>query len=1725
MKSLFPFLILVSTALAQPVPGLSWASRLATEGAPQEIRYGNGWYVGMLYSEGEEYWDYDEEMWEENYYTLYDNVVVRTQDGLSWTRHEISAGSRGQVRGLAHAGSTWLAVASDGQVYRSTNHAATWGEVGQLPVVVYEDTYGYEDEDGNWVEESYTYESRRYDPLHPVHLGGNTWLIIDGASGNVYRSTDNGANWSERGQTGQGMAFYDVVRGGGQLMVVGESGQIATSADDGATWAAQESGTGNTLVSVAYGNGRFVAVGQMNTVLTSIDGVNWQLQPTGGRRQWLSSVAFGDGVFVRADNGSVSGDGLVWTTPQWGGAAGSSVVYGQAGWLIVSGSYDGEGEVYQSVGGPVPEVEFYGNLPAGEVGQSYSYQITMDEWEVPATGYLALDLPSGLQFNEATGVLSGTPTVAGDYQITIYAGNENGYGSYQQISLTIYNQGAQPVPGLSWASRLATEGAPQEIRYGNGWYVGMLYSEGEEYWDYDEEMWEENYYTLYDNVVVRTQDGLSWTRHEISAGSRGQVRGLAHAGSTWLAVASDGQVYRSTNHAATWGEVGQLPVVVYEDTYGYEDEDGNWVEESYTYESRRYDPLHPVHLGGNTWLIIDGASGNVYRSTDNGANWSERGQTGQGMAFYDVVRGGGQLMVVGESGQIATSADDGATWAAQESGTGNTLVSVAYGNGRFVAVGQMNTVLTSIDGVNWQLQPTGGRRQWLSSVAFGDGVFVRADNGSVSGDGLVWTTPQWGGAAGSSVVYGQAGWLIVSGSYDGEGEVYQSVGGPVPEVEFYGNLPAGEVGQSYSYQITMDEWEVPATGYLALDLPSGLQFNEATGVLSGTPTVAGDYQITIYAGNENGYGSYQQISLTIYNQGGGSGDTKANQTLGAFPAVGAKTFGDAPFAVTLPSAGASGQPVVLSVKSGPATVSGNTVTLIGAGTVVLAANQAGNTNYNAAPEVTTSFTVSKANQTLGAFAAVGAKTFGDAPFAVTLPSAGASGQPVVLSVKSGPATVSGSTVTLIGVGTVVLAANQAGNANYNAADEVTASFVVSGESVRPDWTAPIGREFSMTVYAVVETKGQRIDEAGSMLAAFDVDGVLAGVAEPIDGPVGRLYVLTIWSDQTSLPGLELRVFDSARNEVVEIRETLDFEVNAILGQLNDPRVFQVRPPTIEQTIRLVTGWNWVSFNVEPEDPRVRILSASYTFSDHDVIKGTGGVATFYQGQWYPSNLMLDPGRMYMVRRQALGSANLVVEGVAADASKSLPLVAGWNWLGYLPQLERPISNALGGLSLQDGDLVKSQYDGSVTYYAGQWYPSNRAMVPGRGYLLKLSSTQTLSYDSAPSINRAMLSAKALQPTEDLSVQKEFAQQSSAPSWVAPNNREASAVVYAVVDLRGERVSAAGSLLAAFIDNDIAGVAALEDGPGSTKLFNLQVWADQTDTRKSITFKVYDTVSSEVTNVHETLVWEPNASFGRVDAPVALRAGVQDQTINSFSFVADRVFGDAAFAVTVPTASSGLSVVLSVKSGPATVSGNTVTLIGAGTVVLAANQAGNTNYNAAPEVTTSFTVGKGSQIQGAFPAVGAKTFGGAPFAVTLPSAGASGQPVVLSVKSGPATVSGNTVTLTGAGTVVLAANQAGNANYNAAAEVTVRFNVGKANQTISFTAPSSQKFKKNRKFTLSAGATSKLPVVFTSSNARIVRISGKTATIIGKGKVKITASQRGNANFNAAKAVTRKITIK
>jgi hypothetical protein len=105
---------------------------------------------------------------------------------------------------------------------------------------------------------------------------------------------------------------------------------------------------------------------------------------------------------------------------------------------------------------------------------------------------------------------------------------------------------------------------------------------------------------------------------------------------------------------------------------------------------------------------------------------------------------------------------------------------------------------------------------------------------------------------------------------------------------------------------------------------------------------------------------------------------------------------------------------------------------------------------------------------------------------------------------------------------------------------------------------------------------------------------------------------------------------------------------------------------------------------------------------------------------------------------------------------------------------------------------------------------------------------------------------------------------------------------------------------------------------------------------------------------DSFVYEDHNPVG-VSAPATATIQVNgtDQTI-SFGPLPDHTYGDAPFQVSA-TANSALPVSFAILSGPATMSGNQVTITGTGTVVVEASQAGDASHSAAPVVDQSFTV--------------------------------------------------------------------------------------------------------------------------------------------------------------------------
>jgi YVTN family beta-propeller protein len=245
-----------------------------------------------------------------------------------------------------------------------------------------------------------------------------------------------------------------------------------------------------------------------------------------------------------------------------------------------------------------------------------------------------------------------------------------------------------------------------------------------------------------------------------------------------------------------------------------------------------------------------------------------------------------------------------------------------------------------------------------------------------------------------------------------------------------------------------------------------------------------------------------------------------------------------------------------------------------------------------------------------------------------------------------------------------------------------------------------------------------------------------------------------------------------------------------------------------------------------------------------------------------------------------------------------------------------------------------------------------------------------------------------------------------------------------------------------------------------------------------------------------------------------------QTIN-FAALADRSVSAAPFVLTASGGASGTPVVFT-SSTPSVcnVSGSngaTVTPVAPGLCTLVANQNSTIDYLAAPPVIQSFILRASQTITFSTP----PNLVTAAVATVTASGGASGMPVVFSSAT-PAvcttsSMNGATITGVSVGTCTIFANQAGNANFDAAPQVSINIVVNIAPQVISLgTGPFAIGIP--TALIRSAGASGN-PVVFTTSTPAICTVSGTDIIAIEFGICTVTANQAGNANFSPAAPVT------
>ncbi len=699
----------------------------------------------------------------------------------------------------------------------------------------------------------------------------------------------------------------------------------------------------------------------------------------------------------------------------------------------------------------------------------------------------------------------------------------------------------------------------------------------------------------------------------------------------------------------------------------------------------------------------------------------------------------------------------------------------------------------------------------------------------------------------------------------------------------------------------------------------------------------------------------------------------------------------------------------------------------------MTADQAGDDDYNAAPQVTLDITVAKADQMITDFISTPAN--GDVGDTTILSATGGnSGNPVTFGSNTlSVCTVAGNTVTLLISGTCTVTADQAGDDNYNAATQVTLDIGVA----KADQT--------ITGFAAAPATG--VVEGSSTLSATASSGlpVTFGSSTPAICTVAVSTVsyvaagtCTVTADQAG---------DDDYNAAPQV--TLDITVakadQEITGFISTPANGDVGDTTTLSATGGASG-NPVTFGSNT-------LSVC-TVAGSTVTLLASGTCTVTADQAGDDNyndatqVTLDIGVAksdQTISGFAADPATGVVEGsstLSATASSGLPVTFGSNTPAVCTVALSTVSYVAAGTCTVTADQA-----GDDDYNAAS------------------QVTLDITVAKADQVITGFISTPANGDVGDTTTLSATGGNSGNPVTFGSNTLSVCTV--------------AGNTVTLLI-------------PGTCTVTADQAGDDNYNAATQVT----------------------------LDIGVAKA----DQTITGFAAApATGVFeGSSTLSA---TASSGLPVTFG-SSTPAvcTVAVSTVSYVAAGTCTVTADQAGDDDYNAAPQVTLDITVAKADQEITGF--ISTPANGDVGDTTTLSATGgASGNPVTFGSNTlSVCTVAGSTVTLLASGTCTVTADQAGDDNYNDATQVTLDIGVAKSDQTISGLAADPTSGVVGGSSTLSATASSGLPVSFGSSTPSICSVTGSTVSYSAIGTCTVTADQAGDDDYNPAAQVTIDIAV-
>ncbi|MBP9907029.1 MAG: hypothetical protein KBF66_15875, partial [Rhodoferax sp.] len=844
------------------------------------------------------------------------------------------------------------------------------------------------------------------------------------------------------------------------------------------------------------------------------------------------------------------------------------------------------------------------------------------------------------------------------------------------------------------------------------------------------------------------------------------------------------------------------------------------------------------------------------------------------------------------------------------------------------------------------------------------------------------------------------------------------------------------------------------------------------------PESGGDY--TFYAQSKNN----RKASAVLHVPRCVHGDDGLCRTL-TTQSIGTISFNPATLKVagtTVVSATAGSGLAVTFSSTTPTicSVSGNNVTGLLAGTCTVAVNQSGNASFAAAPQVTLNITVSQNSQTIGpisftpATLAVGGAT--------TANATATSGLVVTFSsITPTRCAVSGATVIALETGTCTIAVNQAGDASFAAAAQVTKDISITQANVTDlidlsDVTQiDAGSQYTCAVTAAGGVKCWGLNSHGqlgdgtksSRGTATNVTGLTSGVVAVSVGrgssEVSHTCALTTsgavkcWGanesgqlgdgttverltpvDVVGLGGGVAAVSSGGQHTcAVMIGGDVKCWGDNTLGQLGDGTQVQRLTPVS------VVGLN------------APILAISTSFKHSCAISNVGGA--FCWG----SNVSGELGDGTTVSRSTPIGVSSLENGTQTISAGGVPYNVYWQG-----GLQTCAVTAAGGVKCWG----ENQVGGHLTPYEVSGLTSGIASV-STGALGGYYSFGTLAWVESH--------ACALKTNGNVAC---WGGNSGGQLSCTTTANPVSPVEVSGINSPSKQVSAGGSHTCAL---SVGGL--------------VECWGGKEGSIRGSAIDPPACQPRSVTVTASGLTVQQIAFSGPTSVPIAGSAEIM------------ATGGDSGNPV----------IFTSVTPSTCSITGSAVSGLTGGLCIVAGNQLGNDVYEPAVQVLHKLRVGDPIAQVIAFGDIPPIAVGGTG---KLVASASSGLPVTFSSNTPSiCAVSGDTVSGLATGICTIAADQMGDQVYARATQTTKDISVSKTvDQSISFgVAPS---VSVGGTGTVSATATSGLAVSFSSSTERYCTVAGSIVTGVSVGTCTIVADQAGNATYAPAPQVTQNITI-